>query len=427
MGLGPVYGWFATRFHRLERALGVTLFRRMSWLPTGREETSRAKQAVGWTLLCSAVLAVACTATVRKAASVVPLPPAPSVETRLYLIGDAGSPDPQGEPVLEALSRELAQAPQQSLAVFLGDNVYPRGLPDPSAPDRADGERKLGAQIDAVVTAGAHGLFIPGNHDWDRHGIRGWDRCRFEAACVAEKGGPRVSLLPAGGCPGPVVRDVGSQLRLVVLDTQWWLQRGPKPEGPDSGCEAGSEPAVVEALRAALAGAGARHVIVLAHHPLVSGGTHGGHFGWRDHLFPLRAFKGWLWLPLPGLGSIYPLARLGGAFSQDIPSAANRHMRESLESALAEHPPFIWASGHEHGLQVLAGRSAKWLLVSGAGIYGHTRTPKRLDTTRFASGGAGFMRLDVARSGGVRLGVLVVDREGRATERFSLDLDETGD
>lgn len=46
-----------------------------------------------------------------------------------------------------------------------------------------------------------------------------------------------------------------------------------------------------------------------------------------------------------------------------------------------------------------------------------------------ASGGAEMksMRLDVDRSGGVRLGVLVVDRDGRTTESFSLDLHGTGD
>jgi len=346
------------------------------------------------------------------------------VETRLFLIGDAGAPDPKGEPVLAALGRELAQAPEKSFVVFLGDNVYPRGLPEPEASDRRDGERRLDAQIDAVLHAGARGFFIPGNHDWDRHGKRGLQRVRIQGAYVTARGGSRVSFLPKDGCPGPALSDeVDPHLRLVALDTHWWLHKGPKPKGPASGCDPATEPGVVESLRAALAGAGTRRVIVLAHHPLVSGGTHGGHFSLRDHLFPLRAVKGWLWLPLPIVGSVYPVLRKTGAFSQDISAPANRHMVESLESAFVGSPPFLWAAGHEHGLQVLAGHGVRWLLVSGAGTPGHTRAPSRIPPTRFASGEAGLMRLDVARNGRVRLSVLGVDPERGLAERFSLELD----
>src|SRR5436309_11924013 len=31
---------------------------------------------------------------------------------------------------------------------------------------------------------------------------------------------------------------------------------------------------------------------------------HGGHFGWQDHIFPLRNIKPWLWIPLPLIGSV---------------------------------------------------------------------------------------------------------------------------
>ena len=143
----------------------------------------------------------------------------------------------------------------------------------------------------------------------------------------------------------------------------------------------------------------------------------------RDHLFPLRAVKGWLWVPIPIVGSLYPLLRKSGVYPQDIPAPANRHMVESLESAFVGSRPFLWASGHEHGMQVLTGRTSRWLLVSGAGILGHTRAPTRIAPTRFASGEAGFMRLDVARNGRVRLSVLGIDPERRLAERFSLELD----
>ena len=331
------------------------------------------------------------------------------LETSLYLIGDAGAPNPRGEPVLAALHAEVSRDPSRSLVAFLGDNIYSRGLPRPGAPERAEAERRIAAQIGA---AGARALFVPGNHDWDRHGPDGWNAVRREARYVEENGGV---FLPEGGLPGPAIWDVGERLRLVVLDTQWWLHRGPKPEA--------AEADTARALRAAVAGAEERRVVLLSHHPPASGGTHGGHFSWKDHLFPLRAWKGWLWLPLPGLGSAYPLLRRGGAFGQDLPAAVYQRMIVDLQSALSGTAPLVWAAGHDHGLQVLEGPAARYVLVSGAGTYGHTKEPARLRSTLFESGGAGFMRVDVDTDGAVRLAVLGVDAHGRAAVRFSRALE----
>src|SRR5438309_2285968 len=131
----------------------------------------------------------------------------------------------------------------------------------------------------------------------------GWDAIRRQERFIAAAGGG-LALLPAGGCPGPAVVDVAQVVRLVALDTQWWLQEGPKPAGPTSSCPASSESAVIDSVRAALRTAGQRVVVVVAHHPPASGGVHGGHFGWQDHIFPLRNIKPWLWIPLPLIGSV---------------------------------------------------------------------------------------------------------------------------
>ena len=74
-----------------------------------------------------------------------------------------------------------------------------------------------------------------------------------------------------------------------------------------SGCRLRVPPLMVASLKAAVSGPGDRHVVVVAHHPMVTGGSHGGHFTWRHHVFPLRAYKKWLWLPLPGIGSAPPV------------------------------------------------------------------------------------------------------------------------
>ena len=217
----------------------------------------------------------------------------------------------------------------------------------------------------------------------------------------------------------PSVVDLGRRLRLVLLDTQWWLHGGPKPTDPSSDCPEDAESEVVDSLHAAVAGAGERLVVVAAHHPLASGGVHGGHFGWKDHVFPLRNVAPWLWLPLPLVGSLYPVIRSRGISSQDMSSRAYRRLIRAFRRAFAEAPPGLYAAGHEHNLEVISRAGVPLELVSGGGIYGHSGRAARIQGSLFARKASGFARLDVPRSGPARLAVLEVDRAGHSHEVFS--------
>ena len=377
-----------------------------------------------WWVPLTSLAAVACSGVTAGSKPVPPVSPA-LVETSLFLIGDAGAPDRAGEPVLRALTADVARAAGERVIVYLGDNVYPRGIPDTGAPGRAEALRRLDAQIDLAREAGVKAIFVPGNHDWARMGADGWNSMLRQQARIDQRGAKLVRLLPRDGCPGPDVVDVGTRLRLIVLDTQWWLHGGPKPVDPTSQCRADKDSEITDSLRADLEATDtSRRVVMVAHHPLASGGEHGGYFGASDYFFPLRHVSRVLgWIPLPGLGAIYPEARASGISSQDIPSGSNRRMREALEGAMLRQRPLVWASGHDHNLQVLAGRTARHLLVSGAGIYGHGSRVVRLSATRFASAAAGYMRLDVLLDGRVRLAVFEVDGEGRAREAYTRWLD----
>jgi hypothetical protein len=349
-----------------------------------------------------------------------PAPLIDTLETRVFLIGDAGGATP-GDPVLRALRSEIAHDPRRSLVVFLGDNVYPAGLPAEGQPGHGSAAAHLRAQVDAVRETGTRGVFVPGNHDWGGidGGPDGLERIRRQAAFIAETGGAEVEMAPTGGCPGPFVRDIETSLRIIFLDSHWWLHPHEKPRDPDSDCPADSEAEVLSTLDHAIRSAGGRTVVVAAHHPLASGGEHGGYFSWTDHLFPLRAKRSWLWIPLPVIGSAYPIARQRGVSSQDFGGALNRRYREAIEGVFQGASPLLFAAGHEHNLQVLEGKDVRWLVVSGAGYFGHTTRVVASPATRFAREASGFMRLDVAGDGAARLAVLTVDAQGRAHEAWS--------
>lgn len=339
-------------------------------------------------------------------------------DATLLLVGDAGAPRTP-EPLLEALAADAAAAVatlgEDRVAIaFLGDNVYPHGLRAADQPGRARDEARLGSQLDVVRRAGARGFFVPGNHDWENGSDAGWEAMQRATRFVAARG---ALVVPPSGCPGPVSLPLGTRAELVFLDTQWWLHTGPKPQGDASTCATRDEAEVAAALTEALHDAGDRHTIVIAHHPLVSGGPHGARFGWQQHLFPLREAHPLAWVPLPIVGSIWPLLREAGASDQDVPGPVYRSMKESFEAAFATAPPLVFAAGHDHGLQLIRGTTARFHVVSGAGSAENLTWAYPIAGTLFAGAAApGFVRLDFAADGAVLATVRMLESNGAAAD-----------
>lgn len=400
-----------------------------------------------------------------------------AIEATIFLIGDAGNPAPE-EPVLIALKRQISETPGERVVIFLGDNLYPRGLPVEGATDRSEAERRLLGQIEVATETKVPAYFVPGNHDWIYMGPTGWDGIKRQGDFIEARGGGFARLMPRNGCPGPEVVDVGRQVRIVLLDTQWWVHEYAKPRDSTSNCPTYTEKQVLDSLRGALRSAARqdsakkalpevrdsvaqavdsakkvapaeavrdsldeakkevtdsletardtlvnRQVIIAGHHPIESGGQHGGYFGWQRHLFPLRRLASWLWIPLPGIGSIEPVARQQGGTNQDLAGPLYARMRQEFDKVFADFDPLVYAAGHDHDMQVLKGNHVGTVLVSGTGIYGHVSPVDYRPSTRFAAAASGFMRLDFLRNGKVRLGVITVNVLGETDEAFSMYLE----
>jgi hypothetical protein len=354
----------------------------------------------------------------RELTALAPAPPercadAGALDASLLLVGDAGAPRAD-EPLLvalrdEAAERVRAQGSERVAIAFLGDNVYPEGLRDAAHPARAEDERRLVAQLDVVRGAGARGFFVPGNHDWSNGYAAGWDAVKRQTRFVAARG---ARVVPPDGCAGPVALPLGDALAMVFLDTQWWLQRGPRPEGDASPCATADVGAVETALAAALADAAPRHAIVMAHHPLATGGPHGALFGWKEHLFPLREIAHAAWVPLPVVGSVWPLLRIWGAGDQDVTSRAYLAMEASIRRGLAAAPPLVFAAGHDHNLQLIRGDGPRFHVVSGAGTAANLTWAHRMPGTLYAAATPGWARLDAYAGGAVELVLRALAADG---------------
>jgi hypothetical protein len=163
---------------------------------------------------------------------------------------------------------------------------------------------------------------------------------------------------------------------------------------------------VADSLRGDLASAGQRRTVVLSHHPLVSGGQHGGYFDWPTYLFPF-----------------HPWARQAGVFArQDVTGREYRGLIAAMGRVFAENPPLIHAAGHEHNLQLIRA-GGRYQVISGAGIYNHTTPTRAIAGTLYARRASGWATVAFLRDGRVRVAYRTVDAEGKITEEFSMWLD----
>lgn len=346
----------------------------------------------------------------------------------IFLIGDAGAPKlaPDGarelvDPVLLALRDSVAQqvaklGADRVAVVYLGDNVYWDGLPVEGHKDRRHGERVLEAQMDA--SAPARAFFMLGNHDWHIEGAEGWDRALAQRRFL-ERFEPRVTMHPPGGCAGPDRVDFGPYLRFVFIDPIGFSHLADWPVEHKSECSPRSLEEAYRDLASEFDHPDDRHVVLALHHPMLTAGPHGGHFGWKQHLFPLTDFWPWAWLPLPVIGSAYPISRQYGVTGTDAASRPYQRWIRGIYRASRLGVPAIFVGGHEHSLQVHHDVVDTYYLVSGSGskidrVVGDTE----MDTIMLAQARHGFMRMDAHADGAVELAVSAVNERDGSTDEL---------
>ncbi|ELR69260.1 Surface antigen (D15) precursor [Fulvivirga imtechensis AK7] len=271
----------------------------------------------------------------------------------VYLVGDGGAVTDNKAEVMALLKNKLSEESDSSetTVVFLGDNIYQRGLPPESDDDREEKEEILLKQLEAAKHS-SRVIFIPGNHDWDYSGPDGLAQLKRQEEFVEDFFNGSNAFVPSNGCPGPVEVRVNDALTIIVVDTEWWLRKLDKPYAPENGCTVEDELDFVIQLEDMIRRNDGRHVLLAAHHPIFSNGNHGGHYNLLDNIFPLRLVRDKLYIPLPVIGSLYPILRKAGASPQDIPNADFQQYKRAILSIIEQRGNVIYAAGHDHNLQL---------------------------------------------------------------------------
>lgn len=339
-----------------------------------------------------------------------------SVEATIVLIGDAGQLTKGRQPVVEAARKKVVMDKNTTI-IYLGDNLYKTGLPDNALPTYDIAKAPLDSQILIAGKAPVNVYFIPGNHDWANGGRNGFQSILRVQNYIDVLGNKYVRQLPRNGCPGPVEEKINDNVTLVIVDSQWWLQEFEKP-GVESDCPCKTKAEVLTQLEDIFSKNENKFVIFAMHHPIRSYGQHGGYFKIKQHVFPFTDAKPKLFLPLPIIGSAYPLTRAVFGTAQDLKHPFYQEMINAFEGAVKGHPNVVFVSGHEHTLQLI--QDSNYInIVSGSGSKS-SRVSRSRNTT-YSSSSTGFVTLSILKNKTVRSTFFTVKGDS-VTEAFSKNI-----
>lgn len=298
-----------------------------------------------------------------------------------YLIGDAGnSPIGKSTKALLAFKKELKKASKNSTAIFLGDNIYEKGMPKENHKKRAFAEHQLNVQTDAVIDFKGETIFIPGNHDW-YSGLKGLNRQEKYIEDIIGKN----TFLPEKGCPIDNIH-ISDDIELILIDSQWYMANWDNHPTINDDCDIKTRNAFFDEYSSLIKKSRGKTTVVALHHPMYSNGSHGGQYNFSSHL-----------KPVPILGTIKNIVRkTGGVVSTDLQNKKYNELKKRLVTISQENKKVIFVSGHDHNLQYIVEDNLHQI-VSGSGAK--TTATRNTDGGLFSYGATGYARLDVYTDG----------------------------
>jgi len=328
----------------------------------------------------------------------------------VYLIGDAGEPDFTSPSAIKLLHAQVDNSASNNTVVFLGDNIYNSGMPEESDKNRKEAEVRLIKQMGALKNSKGKVFCVPGNHDWDHWGKNGLSGINREEDFVEQFLDKGNSFLPDNGCPGPVEVVMPGNMVLLAIDTQWWLHKWNKNAESNVQCVVKTDKEFIENVNEAILRNSDKQILVVAHHPVITNGNHGGYFSLKDHIFPFTAFISNLYIPLPILGSFHPIYRKYIGHIQDTKHKRYKLLCKLLKEAFLSHENLIFAAGHDHNLQYFQ-EGMQHYIVSGSGSK--TTFVAKGHGAKFTIAKQGLVKLYYYENGAVWMEVLVInDVEG---------------
>lgn len=301
---------------------------------------------------------------------------------KVYLIGDAGEDTIPGKALL-LLKDELIANPNSSV-IFLGDNVYPAGF---NKNDKHSVMR-MDAQLQILKEYKGSAYVIPGNHDWDAQKRKGLERINEQQVYVEKylkqssvKNKDSVTFSPRAGLPGPESILLSNGLRLIIIDTQWFLHFHRKEY---VGSIKQTKKKFYKDLDSLLVQSknNGEQVIIAAHHPIYTNGQHGKRKQPFRFLINCTPFQ------------IFGLLGINRLYSQDISNPRYKKMRKQFLSTINKYDNIIYVSGHDHNLQCFKEDGNRYIISGSGSKRSHLMKHKRFNSVYQDDKTTGFIKIE---------------------------------
>lgn len=309
-----------------------------------------------------------------------------NISHTLYLIGDGGDISADKSLAVDLLGERLIKADTNSTLIFLGDNIYPRGMPIKGSRNRELSEDIIARQLKISKKFKGRTLMLPGNHDW-KYGIQGMKEQETFVNSFLKK-----SVFAPKNICGIFEQSVNEQTAIIVIDSQWFLENWDEHPDINKDCDIISREQFFNELQNLITKNQNKTTFIAMHHPLLSYGEHGGEFTLTRHLFPLHNN-----VPLPILGTVMNvLRRTSGVFVEDIQNKKYNGLIQRIHALIADKDNIVIVSGHDHSLQYIE-KNGMRQIISGSGSKNDGA--RAINQRDFSYGNLGYAKVDVHKNG----------------------------
>ncbi|MDE5417137.1 BamA/TamA family outer membrane protein [Labilibaculum sp. DW002] len=307
----------------------------------------------------------------------------------IFFVGDIGE-GPIIDANIDMLKRQMNEVNEKGTVVFLGNSISKEYAKE-TVEEIDSGDPHLVSLLNSVKDFSGELIFIPGEKEWNQGRKHGWEALMNLETFVEDYLDRGDVFLPSGGCPGPIEIDLTDEVVLLIVDSQWWLHLGDKPEA-ECGLENTSDFLIL--LSDAIKRNKNKKIVFASHHPVYSAGNHGGNFAF------------------PGPVELY--RKLFGT-PQDFAYPFYKQMRYMARKIGVGHDNLISVSAHDNSLQ-FAKKDGSFFIVSGSGSKSEYVSQKKMDV---ALREVGFTRLNFYSNNEVWLEFWTVGENGNKEEHLA--------
>ncbi|MDT8410868.1 MAG: hypothetical protein RQ875_00275 [Vicingaceae bacterium] len=273
--------------------------------------------------------------------------------------------------------------------------------------DLPENTKILSDFLKKVKEKGAEIIAVTGDLDWDNSGYYGLDTVSSLQKSYKKLLGENI-FFPKNDCPGPYVKDIGDDIRIIAINSQWWLHPYRKVLPIDSECKEILKIEILDELDAAIENAGNRKVIFITHHPVTSGGVYGGNSNFMGQFFPFSHSDPDNKTFIPLYGTFYHCYRQNIGSVQDLSNDQYQLYIKEIKDVLLKHENVVMCSAHEYDMQLL-NLNYNYQIISGNLVK--SAQVSALENTIFKTNNTGFVKLEIQKNTPIVSKFFVLDKK----------------